>query len=113
MRKYQTSDEGQSSYDEGSEYQPSESESSSDSSDTEEERFDTDRRAGDITGDTPKNNQPVKPENTDLHVADVNLKRSKYSYCVFCSKRQVKIPRHCKRFHSQELIVAEAMSVPK
>lgn len=37
--------------------------------------------------------------------------KQKHSYCLFCDKPQQKLPRHCRRKHADELLVAEAMAI--
>ncbi|XP_070546221.1 uncharacterized protein [Ptychodera flava] len=39
-------------------------------------------------------------------------KWDKYSYCLYCSKKQAKLVRHLRRRHSTERLVAQAMAVP-
>ncbi|KAJ8048983.1 hypothetical protein HOLleu_01516 [Holothuria leucospilota] len=46
----------------------------------------------------------------DPFVVDSSSKQ-KHSYCLFCDKPQQKLPRHCRRKHADELLVAEAMAI--
>ena len=47
-------------------------------------------------------------DSAQTFVLDSNCTR--YSYCLYCSLPQRKLPRHCARKHRKELLVEEALA---
>ncbi|KAJ8048688.1 hypothetical protein HOLleu_01098 [Holothuria leucospilota] len=60
--------------------------------------------------DGDNENETGEGSNDEPFVLDSSSKQ-KYSYCLFCDKPQQKLPRHCRRKHADEILVAEAMAV--
>ena len=101
----------ENSDDDDSEYKPSDmSEHKSSESSEPDETTDTEESTP-LTQNTCENNKGDQV--IDTFVLNVNTKSDKYSYCVFCDKRQIKLPRHCRRAHFKETLVTEAISVRK
>lgn len=107
------------SEDSGSEYQVSSGDDDDDSSDSSMEVDDNTRGnyKVDIVSDG-EDGDDGDDSGEDCDISDdesTNLVKNKYkySYCLYCEKPQLKLPRHCCRHHTEEIMVAEVMAVSK
>ncbi|XP_071810754.1 uncharacterized protein [Apostichopus japonicus] len=66
-----------------------------------------------VVSDGDEDGIDVEGEDEDDNSAETFVVESslgKYSYCLYCSTRQLKLPRHCARKHGAEYLVSEALA---